>query len=243
MSDPLSFLKRVDESSLKTFDRALALLWHDGKHGGEGIKAGELCRIIERAGHPGQNVSRLSAKLSSEKKWVSRVPGGNAWRIHPRAQGELDRLYSSLLSIKTLPPETDSVLPNALFKGTRGYIEKVVFQINASFDASLYDCCAVMCRRHLETLIIEVYEKAGRAAAIQGNDGNFYMFSDLLRVLLADSSFNLGRNAQQGLRDFKKLGDLSAHSRRYNAQPNDIERVRSGIRVASEELLHLAKLI
>ena len=55
------------------------------------------------------------------------------------------------------------MLPIDLFDGTRGYIEKVVLQINASFDASLYDCCAVMCRRLLETLIIECYEANGQA--------------------------------------------------------------------------------
>jgi hypothetical protein len=100
-----------------------------------------------------------------------------------------------------------------------------------------------MCRRLLETLIIEVYESANRAGDIKGGDGNFYMFSDLLRILLADRAFSVSRNAQQGLKDFKKLGDLSAHSRRYNAHRSDLEKVSHGIRVASEELLHMAKLV
>lgn len=38
---------------------------------------------------------------------------------------------------------SDSVLPRELFSGTRGYIEKVVRQINGSFDCGFYDCCAV----------------------------------------------------------------------------------------------------
>lgn len=243
MSDALNFLKTIDGPSLKTFDRALALLWFSGKQGAEGIEAVEICHLIERAGHPGQNVSRLTAKLASDRKRASRVPGSAAWRLHPRAQGEFDKLYSHLLGVKPKPVETNSVLPHELFTGTRGYIEKVVLQINASFDLSLFDCTAVMCRRLLETLIIEVYEAAGRAAAVQNADGNFYMFSDLLRILLSDKAFNLGRNAQQGLKDFKKLGDLSAHSRRYNARSTDIEHIQNGIRIASEELLHLARLI
>ena len=243
MSDALSFLKAIDGPSLKMFDRALAVLWFVGKQDAAGIEASEVCRLIEQAGHPGQNVSRLAAKLASDRKRVSRVPGSTAWRLHPRAQDEFYKPYSHLLGVKPKPAETNSVLPHDLFKGTRGYIEKVAFQINASFDLSLFDCCAVMCRRLLETLIIEIYEAVSRADDIQGTDGNFFMFSDLLLILLSDRAFNLSRNTQQGLKDFKKLGDLSAHSRRYNAHRSDIERVRDGVRVASEELLQLAKLI
>jgi hypothetical protein len=46
---------------------------------------------------------------------------------------------------------SDSLLPRELFSNTRGYLEKVVFQINGSYDQGLYDCCAVMCRRLGET--------------------------------------------------------------------------------------------
>jgi hypothetical protein len=99
-----------------------------------------------------------------------------------------------------------------------------------------------MCRRLLEILLIEVYEASGRPEAIKGKDSNFFMLADLLNVFENDKSFHLSRNGQQGLRDFKKLGDLAAHNRRFNARKEDIDRVRDGIRVASEELLHLAKL-
>ena len=46
----------------------------------------------------------------------------------------------------------------------------------------------------------------------------------------------------KGLRDFKNLGDLSAHNRRFNARKEDIDRVRDGLRVIVEELVHLANL-
>jgi hypothetical protein len=92
-------------------------------------------------------------------------------------------------------------------------------------------------------LLIEVYEGCGRPDDIKAGDGNFHMFASLLRIFEADSAFQLSRNAKQGLQDFKKLGDLSAHNRRFNARMEDIDRVRDGIRVAAEELLHIAKLV
>jgi hypothetical protein len=99
-----------------------------------------------------------------------------------------------------------------------------------------------MCRRLLETLIIEAYEADGRANHLKGNDGYFMMFSSLLTVLEGDAKFHFGRSALQGLKDFKKLGDLSAHNRRFNATRHDLDRIRDGLRVAVEELVHLAHL-
>ncbi|MEO7660185.1 MAG: hypothetical protein ABIV48_11275, partial [Pyrinomonadaceae bacterium] len=73
-----------------------------------------------------------------------------------------------------------------------------------------------------------------------GTDGHFKMFGGLLLYIESDKSINLSRNGLQGLRDFKQLGDLSAHNRRFNATKSDIERIRDGMRVAVEELVHLA---
>jgi hypothetical protein len=99
-----------------------------------------------------------------------------------------------------------------------------------------------MCRRLLETLIIETYESLGRSLEIKGSDGQFMMLNGLITFLEREKSFNLGRSAMKGLKDFKQLGDLSAHNRRFNALRNDIDRVRDGLRIASEELLHLSGL-
>jgi hypothetical protein len=68
------------------------------------------------------------------------------------------------------------------------------------------------------------------------------MLNKLSTLFENDKAFNLGRNGLKGLRDFKTLGDLSAHNRRFNAHKEDIDRVRDGLRVAVEELAHLAKL-
>ncbi len=99
-----------------------------------------------------------------------------------------------------------------------------------------------MCRRLLETLIIEVYEAKERAIEIKGSDGHFLMFAGLLAFLERDSKVNLSRNTIKGLRDVKALGDLAAHNRRFVASRDDIDRIRDGLRIASGELLALAGL-
>ncbi|WP_208543899.1 hypothetical protein [Paenibacillus protaetiae] len=62
-----------------------------------------------------------------------------------------------------LPPDEGShshnqlVFSQSLVKHTRGYIEKVVNQINGTYEQGWYDACAVMIRRVIETLIIEAF--------------------------------------------------------------------------------------
>ena len=234
------FLQRLDGRRLSGPDRAIALLWWTGREDPtRGMTAKEICAVVEGTGHPVQNASRLNAQLTADRR-TSKAAGG-ARRLHPRVRQQLDVEYAFALEPAPLKP-SDSVLSRDLFAGTRGYIERVVEQINKSYDAELWDCCAVMCRRLLETLIIEVYEKLGRAKEIKGGDGHFMMLNGLVTFIEVDGAINLGRNAVRGLKDFKQLGDLSAHNRRFNARRDDIDRVRDGLRVAAEELLHLAGL-
>ena len=236
-SDFLRLLQRRGETS---YTQALALLWFVGREDPtEGLTAREICADLEESGLPIQNISRLSARLREDRA-TSRAKRPGAWRLHPNARIQLDVEYQSLVPTgPQAPPLTDSVVPRTL-ASARGYLERVVTQLNASYDMQLYDCCAVMCRRTLETLLIEVYESVGRADEIKGPDGYFVMLNGLIEFFEKDKALHPSRNALQGLRDFKKLGDLSAHNRRFNARKDDIDRVRDGLRLAIEELAHMA---
>ena len=59
-------------------------------------------------------------------------------------------------------PKTEMVLARSLVSNTRGYIERVVAQINGTYENGWYDGCAVMIRRLLETLIVEVFVEMSR---------------------------------------------------------------------------------
>jgi hypothetical protein len=235
------FFEKLDLSTRSALDRALCLLWFVGRTDATAsATVKELCEIAERHGHPKQNATRLAQQLSADPRAAK--SGRDGWRLTPRARRVLAMDLAPLISGPKTVPMTASVLPPDLFTKTRGYIESVVRQINASYDCGRYDCCAVMCRRLVETLLIEVYEAAGRANDIKGGDGNFLMLAPLLTFFDNDTAFHASRNAMKGLRDFKRLGDLSAHNRRFNAQQDDIDRVRDGLRIAAGELLVIAQL-
>ena len=48
---------------------------------------------------------------------------------------------------ETASPKGEKVLFHTLVKNTRGYIEKIVYQINGTYEEGWYDACGVMIRR------------------------------------------------------------------------------------------------
>jgi hypothetical protein len=137
---------------------------------------------------------------------------------------------------------SESILPFAMAKGTRGYIEKVTNQINGCYEKGWFDGCAVMMRRLLETLIIECFEKHGIDSKIKNANGDFLYLADLVDKMLQETAWNLGRNVKGALPKLKNIGDKSAHSRRYNAHREDIDKLSMDFRDTCQELLVIAGL-
>lgn len=139
-------------------------------------------------------------------------------------------------------PADQPVLPHSMFNSTRGYITKVVFQINSCYLHGAYDACAVMVRRLIEILIIECFEHHNISNQIKNSDGDYLYLSDLIDKTLRQIQWNIGRNTKRSLKRFKNIGDQSAHSRRYNAKREYIDDVILDLRGASEELLYISGL-
>lgn len=139
-------------------------------------------------------------------------------------------------------PLGQEVISNSLVRGTRSYVEKIVYQINGSYENGWYDCCAVMVRRLIETLIIETFENHKIANKIKNSSGDIRFLGDLIDATLSEKSWNLGRNSKQGLRKLKNVGDQSAHSRRFIAQRHDIINLIPDLRNVVQELVLLSNL-
>ncbi|KRA77135.1 hypothetical protein ASD78_05915 [Lysobacter sp. Root667] len=140
------------------------------------------------------------------------------------------------------PSPDDPVIYFSLVRNSRGYIERVVHQINGAYANGWYDACAVMIRRLVETLIIESFEKHGIIDKIKSPSGDLLFLRDLIAITLAETAWNLSRNTKQALPRLKDVGDLSAHSRRYIAQRKDIDKLTQDLRVVVQEFVALAEL-
>ena len=146
------------------------------------------------------------------------------------------------------PPEkgtvspTEAVLPVSVIRGSRGYLETTTHQINGSYERGWYDACAVMMRKLLETLIIELFERHRIATEIQSASGDFERLEVLIGKAIGNSGWNLSRTTKRALTAVKELGDNSAHGRRFTAHRGDIDNLKVGFRTAVQELVHLARL-
>lgn len=150
---------------------------------------------------------------------------------------------------ETIKPPSDTglsqdepVIYMALVRDTRDYIVKISHQINGAYANGWYDACAVMIRRLLETLIIECFETHGIKAKITGADGDYFYLRDLVDRACNEPTWTLGRNVKRCLPKLKDVGDKSAHSRRFNAHREDIDKLNGDLRDAVQELIAIAKL-
>jgi len=140
------------------------------------------------------------------------------------------------------PSSAEPVVYFSLVRGTRPYLEKIVHQINGSYEGGWYDASAVMIRRLVETLIIELFEARGIAGKIKNPKGDFLYLRDLISALIAEPNWNLTRNTKAALPRLKDVGDQSAHSRYFVAHRQDIDKLIDDLRVVIQELVTLANL-
>ena len=152
--------------------------------------------------------------------------------------------HSFLPPQEIIPARRNDVLVYSLFENTRGYLEKIVFQINKSYSVNCYDACAVMIRRLLEVLIIETFDAKGLISKTVDANGDVYKFDDLIKATISEPKLSLAPKTKRILetRKIKKLGDESAHGRRYNACRKGIDDIRQDLAIVVQDLLYLSGL-
>lgn len=150
-----------------------------------------------------------------------------------------------LEAIKVNPvPATEQVLPHAIVESAGTYYKTLIRQANGCYEKGWYDACLVMVRRFVESLIIEVYEAHHKADEIKGGQGEFLLLHALVgKVVNETQSWNLGRESKRILPLIQRDGNRSAHTRRYITRKEDVDKLIPGLRVAADDLLHLAGLM
>lgn len=135
--------------------------------------------------------------------------------------------------------KVEQYFPIELLDNTRGYLTTTGNQCNSCFNYGLNDACLVMLRKLIETLIIECFERHRIEAKIKNHQGHYFFLSDLIDLFAKETAWTTSRNTLSSLPNIKKLGDLSAHNRRFNAKRQDLEKIQTEVRIVIEELVHL----
>ena len=195
------FCELVKALAKTNAEKALAVLWyHDRKQPDVAMGSGQLTKTLtdHHIGTP--NSIQLSeairkTKLANESKAGFSLKPGSRRIIHGWLPADIDGIQPAM-------DHSAGYIPDAVWIGTRGYIESVCKQLNGCFLAAYYDAASVMLRRLMETLIIEAYEKLNRESEIKDGEGNYFMMKQLVERANGNAShtgLNLGRDAKKNL--------------------------------------------
>ena len=229
------FAQRLAKLDLSHVDRAIAFMYYYREtQEYEERSVADLATDLHDEGFPRPNVTRLRQGLTSSR-FTTRGSKSGFFKIDLRRLDDVAKEYEPYLERK-LVTVTKHVLPSEWLSGTRAYLEQMVYQINAAYEYGMYDASAVLMRRFMESLIIEVYIHEKRHHDIQSG-GVFYMLDRLISYITSDTRVSLSRNSPKTMRDIKQLGDTAAHDRTYITPQVDIDDVKSKYRRLIQELL------
>lgn len=232
------FLVRLSEGTPSRIEQAVALLWYyEQAQIFTERSATDLAADVLDDGFGEQNIPRLREALRRSRLTV-RGTSADTFRINAARFAELSASYARLLDIIE-PVATSSVIPLEFVAGTRTYLERIVRQINGSYDAGYFDASMVLLRRLAETLLIEIYISQNRQAEIRVGNA-FMMLNDLITHITSDTHITKSRNFVKGLTLIKDLGDTAAHDRTYITPKQDIDDNVLSVRRTIRELLVLA---
>ncbi|WP_342487606.1 DUF4145 domain-containing protein [Bacillus sp. FSL M8-0266] len=183
------------------------------------------------------NTSRLRRNIIKSKDFI-RGSTNDIYKLSLVCIKNLEEKFPEL-NIKTEDiANNNSILPEGLYLNTRGYIENLAKQINASYEFNIFDGCAVLMRRLLEVLLIHTYEKYSIQQQIQDEKNNYFMLEKIVSDAKVNKSIGLSRNTKNSLDDYRTLGNFSAHKIHFNCRRSDIDKVLFEYRATIEELLY-----
>ncbi len=201
--------------------------------------AGDGAKWLSDLSYSKPNVSRLDANLRSSRDTV-RGSKGNTFRLHASFVKALEARFPQLSEKSQEVVDLGTILPEVDYQKTRGYIESLSKQINASYGQNIFDGCAVLMRRLVEVLLILSYRHLKLEASIQDRNGNFQMLEGIVNDAKTNSALGLSRNSKNSLDIFRELGNFSAHKIEYTCRREYITPHIQQYRALFGELLHKA---
>lgn len=204
----------------------------------EGVTIREINQYFEKSHLAKYNPTILKDNLRKSKNVIVSTRSGS-YKPARNCIEEFNSKYP-FLSIKSEEVITDNkILPDTLYLNTRGYIESLAKQINASYEHNIFDGCAVLMRRLFEILLIHSYEHTNRIEDIKENEG-YKNLSFIINYTLSNNPFPLSKEVKEVFDDFRVIGNFAVHKVQFNCKRKDIDNIRLTYRLTIEELLYSA---
>lgn len=136
------------------------------------------------------------------------------------------------------PKQTDEYLQAEILEKMPEYITRLLPQLNGTYDYEWYEGSAMLLRRLMETLVIELYTRRGWTQDVQDPATNeFLMLKALIDQLNGDARLHIQRRIIDGLNKVKEIGDTAAHDFKIRIRKTDLDRIQSAVRLTCERLV------
>lgn len=234
--NPNQVINAICHEFSKKIDIAAAFVWLHYKLHNEKCNIKQINYYFEQAQLSKYNPTRLNEDLIK-----------NSGIIAERGTYMPNRKLMSVLD-ETFAPYFDReeevicenpsgiILPTSIYKGSSAYIKCIGDQINASYEHSIYDGCAILMRRLLEVLLLSNYTKRG---LISSSDNEYHTLSSIIKDIENNNPFNFSKEEIGTINHIRILGNISAHKYRNTAIRNDILKLKSEYRYIIQTLLYI----
>ena len=199
----------------------------------------EVTTILRDIGHPISNVSRLRSYMSKSKDF--RKIADDQYMLTPVAKEKLSADYGNLFFDEETILSDSEVLDEALFCGKRGFLDKLIKQVNHCYKNCCYDAAAVCMRRVFEITLILAYENLGIQNEIK-KDGEYVMLEKIVSNAISNPTLAISRLRKE-YDSIREIGNYAAHRVLYNTRKKDIDDIKQTYRVCLEELYYKAGLL
>lgn len=191
------------------------------------------------------NVSRLKSNLIKGKNKSFTISKTNKDLVE-FIPIQLENLIQEL---NVLWNDTETVVSNSelldegKFCGKRGYLDKLIKQINHTYKNNCYDACAVLLRRVFEIILVLSFQKNGIENEITKPDGTHMMLEGITKKAAGNIILKIPKRISDNFDSFRDVGNSSAHNITYIAIRKDIDNISRAYRVMLEELYNKAGLL
>ena len=227
-------------------EKATLLCFYHSKEGDEvEFSLSRIASIMIDSGYNAPNTSRLKEQLIKGKNKAFIVKKNSCITlsfipaVYQRIEQEIGYLWENDEEIES----EGTLIDENKFCGKRNYLDKLIFQINHSYENNCYDAAAVLMRRLFELLLIMAYQNIGIDNEIKDPNGSGYkMLDGIVKNAIGNSKLKLSR-IKMDFDSFRLVGNNSAHGIFYTAGKKDIDDIKIRYRVMLEELYNKAGLI
>ena len=199
----------------------------------------EVITILSDIGHPISNISRLKTYLSKSKEFRKIADGEYMLTSGTREKLSID--YGNFFFDEDTILSDSEILDEVLFCGKRGFLDKLIKQINHCYNNCCYDAAAVCMRRVFEITLILAYENLGIQDEIK-KDGEYVMLEKIVANAISNPTLAISRLKKE-YDSIREIGNYAAHRILYNTRKKDLDDIKQTYRVCLEELYYKAGLL